>query len=249
MKKILKVICSLSLVFGLFMSCADITENADSAKSENSSHINSYAIENINSEIVLGEKFENPFTVEQVNARNAADGIEELVEANYIYFRCRTNDEAAQKWLSEKFDFLSIIPLDREILEGGTIYKDPELAEGEAPWFYLMKPIEDYKEVVEYGLITEILDEMYLDDEDMALLSAEGLEIPEDTYLTVNPEEESARFGGWLVKKIKKFVQKYVANYPKGYVKVYDTVKQEYVPVKGIKVMSQQLGVAGTDNK
>lgn len=247
MKKILKVICSLSLVFGLFMSCADITENADSAKSENSSHINSYAIENINSEIVLGEKFENPFTVEQVNARNAADGIEELVEANYIYFRCRTNDEAAQKWLSEKFDFLSIIPLDREILEGGTIYKDPELAEGEAPWFYLMKPIEDYKEVVEYGLITEILDKMYLDDEDIALLSAEGLEIPEDTYLTVNPEEESARFGGWLVKKIKKFVQKYVANYPKGYVKVYDTVKQEYVPVKGIKVMSQQLGVAGTD--
>ena len=118
MKKILTAFTCISLTFGLFMGCADITENTVSSKAENISHTDKYSIENINSEIVLGEKIENFFTVEKVNARNAADGIEELVEANYIYFRCRTDDENSQKWLSEKFEFLSIIPLDREILDG-----------------------------------------------------------------------------------------------------------------------------------
>ncbi len=245
MKKILTAFTCISLTFGLFMGCADITENTVSSKAENISHTDKYSIENINSEIVLGEKIENFFTVEKVNARNAADGIEELVEANYIYFRCRTDDENSQKWLSEKFEFLSIIPLDREILEGGTIYKDPELSEDETPWFYLMRPIEDYSEVVEHGLTTEIIDEMYLDEEDKALLTAEGLEIPEDTYLTVNPEEESARFGGWIVRKIKKIIKKYVANCPHGKVSVYDTIQKKYVPVKNVQVISHQLGAPG----
>ena len=108
-----------------------------------------------------------------------------------------------------------------------------------------MRPIEDYSEVVEHGLTTEIIDEMYLDEEDKALLTAEGLEIPEDTYLTVNPEEESARFGGWIVRKIKKIIKKYVANCPHGKVSVYDTIQKKYVPVKNVQVISHQLGAPG----
>ena len=121
--------------------------------------------------------------MKEAQARAAADTI---LEANYMYFRCRSNDEGNIKWLSEKFDFLSIVPLDREIVEGGTIYKDPEIAEGECPWYYFMKPIEDYNEVLAHNLIVELLDEMYLDEEDYALLRGEGLEIPGDTYLTVD---------------------------------------------------------------
>lgn len=106
----------------IFTSCSNIAELNNSK--------NKYAIENIDSEIILGEKIENIFTIDKVNARNAINGDEE-VEANHIYFRCRTEDSDLQKWLSEKFEFLSIIPLDREILEGGTVYKDPELSEKE----------------------------------------------------------------------------------------------------------------------
>ena len=246
MKKILSALLSTTLIASLFFSsCSDISEKEESLKTGSAETLaKEYAIENINSEIVLGDKIENIFTIQQVNARNAVNGIEEEVEANYIYFRCRTEDEELQKWLSEKFEFLSIIPLDREILEGGTIYKDPELSENDAPWVYLMKPIEDYNEVVEHGLTTEILDEMYLDEEDIAILSAEGLEIPEDTYLTVDVENDNSR-GLW--KKIKKFFKKYVANTPSGKVQVLDTITGEYVPVKGVKVMSQQLGVFGID--
>ena len=107
-----------------------------------------------------------------------------------------------------------------------------------------MKPIEDYNEVVEQGLITEVLDEMYLDDEDIAILSGEGLEIPENTYLTVNVEDENSR-GLW--RRIKKFFKKYIANKPSGKVQVLDTVTGKYVPLKGVKVMSQQLGLFGID--
>lgn len=242
MKKLLNTLMAGALLASMVLtSCSDISaddENSDKAENYTETPI----LENINSEIVLGEKIENIFTLEAAQAR-AAEG--EQIEANYMYFRCRTEDETAQKWLSEKFDFLSIVPLDREIVEGGTIYKDPDLSENESPWYYFMKPIEDYNDVVEHGLIVEVIEEMYLDDEDIALLSAEGLEIPEDTYLTVNVEEESARFGGWIKRKIKKLIKKYVANCPHGNVKVYDTIINDYVPVKNVQIISHQLGVPG----
>ena len=227
MKRILKITGLLILAVNLFSSCSDFSVSDETEKKS----VNA-AIENINSEIVLGEKFENLFTVEKAQER-AVEG--EIIEANYMYFRCRSDNEDDIKWLSEKFDVLSIIPLDREILEGGTIYKDPELSEDEAPWFYLMKPIEDYNEVVSRGISAEVLDEMYLDDEDIALLSGEGLEIPDDTYLTVDLEDESARFGGWLKKKLKKIIKKYVANYPKGKVQVLDTITRRICSCEGRK--------------
>ena len=192
MKKSCLLLSAVVSASVFFTGCSNIADLNNSG--------NKCAVENINSEIILGEKIENIFTLDKVNARNAENGDEE-VEANHIYFRCRTEDADLQKWLSERFDFLSIIPLDREILEGGTIYNDPELSEEESPWAYLMKPVEDYNAVVEKGIETEILDEMYLDDEDLSILSAEGLDIPEDGYLTVDVDEAENR-GLW--KKIKK---------------------------------------------
>ena len=236
MKKIITVV--LTALTALLVGCSDIATGRENAYE---AHESVSATENINSEIVLGDKIENLFTLAAAQSRAAAG--EELV-ANYMYFRCRTENADTLKWLYEKFEFLSIIPLDREILEGGMFYKDPELSEGECPWFYLMKPIEDYNEVVEKGLSVEVIDEMYLDEEDIAILSAEGLEIPEDGYLTVDVEDDASR-GLW--KKIKKFFKKYIANKPSGKVQVLDTITGEYVPVKGVKVVSQQLGVFGND--
>lgn len=242
MKKCFTAFAATFAAMSLFIvGCSDISES-DNESQCIEQKIGTLAVENVNSEIVLGEKIENIFTLEQVNARNAASGTEE-VEANYIYFRCRSNDAEKMKWLNDKFEQLSVIPLDREIIEGGSIYKDPEIPEGECQWFYFMKPIAEYDEVVEQGFIVEVLDEMYLDDEDFSVLSGDGLEIPEDTYLTVDLEEENSR---GLFKKLRKLIKKYVANYPKGKIQVYDHVKNCYVPVKGVQVISQQLGLLGT---
>lgn len=240
-----KILTSMFVFFaiGLFESCGfNVKVQNEKEKTISSDEI---IIENLNSEIILGEKFENLFTVDAVRSRSANP--EEEIEPNFIYFRCRSDDKEEIKWLSEKFDFMSIIPLDREILEGGTFYNDPELGEGEAPWYYFIKPIDDFNEVKARNITVDVMDEMYFDDDDIALLSGEGLEIPDDTYLEVDLEEDSSR-GLWSVwKKVKKFVTKYIANYPKGKVSVYDTVQKQYVPVKNIQVISQQLGVLGSD--
>ena len=44
MKKILTAFTCISLTFGLFMGCADITENTVSSKAENISHTDKYSI-------------------------------------------------------------------------------------------------------------------------------------------------------------------------------------------------------------
>lgn len=234
MKKSIEFFSTIILTGMILVSCAGVIEKNTTPK-------DNLIIENLNSEIILGDKIENLFTVEAVQSR-AAEGTK--VEANYMYFRCRSNDEEKIKWLSEKFDFMSIVPLDREILEGGTIYKDPELGENECPWYYFMKPVEEFNDVVKQNLIVEILDEMYFDEEDIAILSGEGLEIPEDSYLTVDVNENVS--GRWLWQRIKKIIQKYIANRPQGKISVYDTMTKSYSPVKNVLVMSHQLGIFGT---
>lgn len=240
MKKILNAIFATILASTMILSsCSDISTGEESGGKESASeHKETVVVENPDSEIVLGEKFDTLFSVWDSSSRNAVD--EEA--SNFFYFRCRSDDDEKIAWLSEKFDFISTIPLDQDIIESGSYYVDSELSEGEAPWFYFMCGLEDYNEVVAQGFTVEILDETYLDDEDYSILHGEGLEIPEDTYLTVEVENDSSR---GLFKRIKKFIKKYVANCPHGKVKVYDTVIGDYVPVQGAQVISHQAGIIG----
>ncbi len=76
----------------ILVNCAGIVE-------KNATPKDNLIIENLNSEIILGDKIENLFTVEAVQSR-AAEGTK--VEANYMYFRCRSNDEEKVKWLWQR---------------------------------------------------------------------------------------------------------------------------------------------------
>ena len=236
MKKIKKMFTLYAGIAALLCGCSQID-----IENNNLTGHNEVGIPNLNSEIVLGEKIHNPFTVTEVQARSAA-GTE--ITANYIYFRCRTKNQEELKWLSETNEIMSIIPLDREIVEGGFYYKDPDVKEGEARWYYFVKSVEEFTELKSHQIETEIIEEMYFDDEDYALLTGEGLDIPEDGYLTVDAEN-CARS---LWSKIKKFIKKYVANTPRGKVTVYDAVTDSYVPVKNVQVITSQLLVISMDH-
>lgn len=110
MKKSIFVLLSLVLI-----SCSNVDfQSSDEKKVQSTDNV---LIENLNSEIILGEKIYNPYTVDEVQARSTTN---EEIEPNFIYFRCRSDKDEDILWLKEKFDFLSIIPLDREIIEGGT---------------------------------------------------------------------------------------------------------------------------------
>ena len=125
-----KSIVFLSAVVLLTTACSNLPlENEEEDK----------IIQNVNSEIVLGDVIENPFSVSNLEARGLI-----VDDSNYIYFRCRSNNEEEVKWLTDQFGLLTQIPLDREIEESGTIYIDPEIPEGECPWFYFMKPKEAF---------------------------------------------------------------------------------------------------------
>ena len=127
MKKIKKMFTLYAGIAALLCGCSQID-----IENNNLTDHNEVGIPNLNSEIVLGEKIHNPFTVTEVQARSAA-GTE--ITANYIYFRCRTKNQEELKWLSETNEIMSIIPLDREIVEGGFYYKDPDVKEGEERWY------------------------------------------------------------------------------------------------------------------
>ena len=218
-----KSIVFLSAVVLLTTACSNLPlENEEEDK----------IIQNVNSEIVLGDVIENPFSVSNLEARGLI-----VDDSNYIYFRCRSNNEEEVKWLTDQFGLLTQIPLDREIEESGTIYIDPEIPEGECPWFYFMKPKEDYELVKEKGFQLEVLDEMYVSDEDYSLITAEGLDVPENADYGEMELDDSSR--SFLSKIMKRF--KIYYNRPKGYVTVYDTFSKKNVPVRNVTVMSQQL--------
>ena len=109
-------------------------------------------------EIKLGEKYENNYTVEALKKKFP----DKEFETNYVYFRARSTDIEKIKWLSDNFGFMSIIPLDREIVHGGTYWNDPGLKEGESPWYYFLKTTEEYNEAVNQEIETEIIDELCL---------------------------------------------------------------------------------------
>lgn len=225
---------ALSFIF-ILSSCNNIeTQNNEISEL----HEDTFCI-NPKSEIVLGEKYENPFILSTIQSRSLTG---EQIEANYFYFKCRTTDNEKTNWLNEKFGFLSIIPLDREIIQGGCFYDDGESTEN-GQWYYLICEKEKFDEVVAQNIEVQIIEEMYLDEEDLSLLRCDNLEIPEDTYLEVDIENSSRG----IFSSIKKFIKKYIANKPSGKVSVYDTTTNSYVGVKGIKVISNQLGIIGTD--
>lgn len=195
-------------------------------------------IQNVNSEIILGDVIENPFSVSNLEARGLI-----VEDSNYIYFRCRSNNEEEVQWLTDQFGLLTTVPIDREIEESGTVYVDPEIPEGECPWFYFMNPKEDYELVKEKGLQLEILDEMYVSDEDYSLITADGLEVPENAdYGEMDFEDDSRG----LFSKLKKLFKIYY-NKPKGYVTVYDTFSKSNIPVRNVEVVSRQLLIFGFD--
>ena len=88
-----------------------------------------------------------------------ARSIDSTVEANYVYFRIRTNVFENVEKIEEILGDLNTVPLDFEVKDGGC---DNPLNMGTdevSPWFYSMSPILTLNEVESLGEI-EIIDEM-----------------------------------------------------------------------------------------
>lgn len=122
----------------------------------------------IEGQIVLGKQLENPFSVE--NMRKAMGNLQLNGRVNvrtthlYLKFKPQNEEELTllkQDTTLELFDY----PLDYEIEEGGLFYHDPEVPNDQPTYQYVAVEIDHNLPPVDY----EILDELYLPEEDESL--------------------------------------------------------------------------------
>jgi len=193
--------------------------------------------------IQLGEKLNNPYTVENMRKAyqnitkhsqlKSSDITEADIEVTHFYVRFLPKSERElgilhHDTLLELFDY----PLDYEMHEGGTYYHDPNIPDTAITWQYTVVEKEFVFPVLEYEVLAELfLPETMLDSK--TLKSTEDwtfwdeLEV-EALKMTGNYEEApSLKSTNGLIRKKWK---------PSGKIRVEDNSGLGYPPVIGCKV-------------
>jgi hypothetical protein len=217
--------------------------------------------------IVLGEKFENPYSIENMKAvyremaQTRSGGEDVTIEVTDWYVRFLPKDSTEYRILTEDLQLeLFDYPLDHDVLTEGTGYHDPSIPEDQMTWQYTtVKPGFLFPAGIRY----ELLDECFIprdedtgdDDEEDAVTSRSGstdfmreLEyraLEKVGYIKCLEKKELIPAG---TRGLFSFLS---GSKPKGYIRVYDTDLKKDVPVKGIKVRATSLvkwSSAYTDN-
>ena len=176
-------------------------------------------LENKESEgIVLGNRKENPFSI-----KNYRGADKESVAPNFYYYKLRTNNLEKLKELIEEGQELSDIPLDYEIVQGGSFYEENVPEDNFTKWYYLMTTVEQYRNL-DSSFQTVILDEMYVPQSIIDDFENDTESVYEDCL------NENSRIAWFDYAKCK----------PYGTVQVWDEVREEYVPVPNVKVRVSQ---------
>lgn len=139
--------------------------------------------------IVLGEKLEDPYTLENMSKAftalypTKADRLPLEATDLYVRFLPKTEEEFGQ--LEEMGLFLMDHPVDYRIVEEGDYYHDPKIAEGEITWQYAVVDKDfSFPEHIRH----ELIDKCYIYDNDKTT-KADGVDWAE-------VERESFRLTG-----------------------------------------------------
>lgn len=205
--------------------------------------------------MVLGEKLQNPYTVENMksaysNLKKNDKNIPQLnIFGNYHYVRfLPTSYEEYTEIASDDNLDLYNYPLDFEIKTNGNYYKAPDTKNNQYTWFYAVIP-HDYK--LNPKIKSEILAKLFLPRgngnknsyEKLNKNNLQGESIFDDLEneaLRITTNLKSAKNG------------KVNANWiPKGTILVFDDVVNRNIPVAGCKVRTRRwfsTETAITDN-
>lgn len=210
-----------------------------------------------NGMITLGEKFANPYSIENMQAaynelaKTRAGGDDVNITVTDLYVRFLPKDSAEYRKLKEDLKLeLFDYPLDHDILSEGTGYHDPSLPENQITWQYTtVKP--DFRFPV--GIKCEILDRCFIPrDEDTAddTDSTRAMGDNAKTNFLGELEYKALERVGYIkclerkgliqpgTRGLFSFLK---GSKPDGYIKVYDNCFRKDVPVKGIKVRATSL--------
>ena len=115
--------------------------------------------------IVLGDKLDDPYTVENVEAALAevypTKAGRVVIKATDLYVRFLPSDDSDYELLESMGVNMTDHPLDYEIVKEGDYYHDPSLGENEITWQYAVVT-PDFR--FPAGIRYEILDECYIAD-------------------------------------------------------------------------------------
>ena len=166
---LMKRLTTLFVTAALAVCC---TDRALSPESGEPGHIDDSDM------IVLGERLEDPYTVENMTKAlnalyptKAADRVP--VRATHRYMRFLPKDEKEMNKLEELGIVLLDHPMDYEIVREGDWYHDPEIPEGEITWQYAAVPIATK---VPLAIKQEELYRCYIPNEFMLTKSDDGID-------------------------------------------------------------------------
>ena len=164
-------VCELLLIpLLMLVACereAGPGEDASRAPEQNLSH----------GMIQLGEKLEDPYTVENMKEALASvyptkAGRVDITTTD-LYVRFLPEDDAQLKRLQAMDIYLMDHPMDYRIAKEGDYYQDPSLGEESITWQYAVVPREfEFPEGIKY----EMLDECYISEHDPATRGDLGID-------------------------------------------------------------------------
>ncbi len=179
--------------------------------------------------IVLGERLNDPYTVENMQDAVASlyptKGRTPLSPTNiYVRFLPRNNDEY-DRLVTLGVEMIDH-PLDYQIVQEGDYYHDPSLAEDTITWQYA---VVDAKFQFPYGIRYEVIDECYIPEKDVYTRAGDGID-----WAAV--EQEAFRLTGnaALLEPLTRAGEEPVQ--PSGRITVLDDRLGEEVGLKGVKV-------------
>jgi hypothetical protein len=183
--------------------------------------------------MVLGEQLEDPYNI--ANMRQALSNLKlagnivipiKTIMPNMVYLRFLPNDE--DEWNELRMDTTLLFfdhPLDYEIEMSGAYYHDPSLPEDAITWQYTVLPINYSIPNIQHEILYELffppteslptpknLDPTYIFYEEL---------LTESLVLTGNYDPNMSK-GKWT---------------PSGSIHVYDHVLDDYIPLRGAKVV------------
>lgn len=229
MKKLL-LILFISILFGCSKDFEPPHDNLETEQIANTKSVSDLKESKFGSPMVLGEKVQNPYSLKSLRetsekTRSATGGTAQAtnIVATHHYVRFLPKDNHEYTLLLKNVRFFPF-PLDRQIVEGGSFYRDPDPAnEGKQfSWQYAVVPVQQALPGVQY----EILDELCMPDESGQVLGKVGAKGP------LGPE------GPTVLRVV---------------VRVWDTKLKQYIPLQGLAVnvintaLGQSLAYGTTD--
>ncbi|MEA3504595.1 MAG: hypothetical protein U9R32_05295 [Bacteroidota bacterium] len=196
--------------------------------------------------IKLVKQLENPYSVENMLVaynillqKNEISGSDVEIELTHYYIRYLPNSEEEFGLLKddetlELFDY----PLDYEMEEGGVYYHDPSIPEEKITWQYCVVK-KDYHfqqiqhEILSELFIPELLEENIIDSTVLDKLVDEAFKVTNN----YEKEQEGNAESWWGPSKWT----------PSGYIKVYDNIKNGYIPVEHAKVRARRWFIVKKD--